>query len=322
MTTNGAVPSATPRKTLGKVVTGKIAEPLRTFVYGPEKVGKTSFCAGAPAPLFLSFDNGGTRLDIARVTREELQSWQDLTEWLRVLAEDAHEYKTVVFDPINWAEPLCHREVIRLDNPKHNARTIEEVGGGYGKGYAAAVDVWRTLMPMLERLSARGMNVILTAHTKVKTFKDPTQPEYQRYSPAMHEQAAGLFMQWCDDILFANHVVSVVTDEKTKRTRAVSDGQRVLYTQRDAAYDAGNRHNLPQEIPLAWDAYWEGVQKYQTGSGRDELVAEIRALCAALGDEETTKKLEAWLAAPRKMSALVEAKNKLAVKLETKKEAK
>jgi hypothetical protein len=318
-TTNGTAPNAPARKSLSKVVSGKIIEPIRLFLYGAEKVGKSSFCASAPNALFLSFDNGGTQLDISRITRDELRTWQDLTEWMRVLAEDAHEYKTVVFDPINWAEALCHREVIRRDNPKFAARTIEEVGGGYGKGYAAAVDVWRELLPMLERVSARGMHVILTAHTKIRTFRDPTLPEYQRYTPAMNEQAAGLFMQWADDVLFCNHVVSTVED-KSSRVRAVSDGRRVLYTQRDAAYDAGNRHNLPPELPLAWDAYWEAVQKFQTGAGREELIAQIRAMADALKDESVSKKTAEWLSTPHKMSALVEAKNKLATRIETAKE--
>lgn len=59
-----------------------------------------------------------------------------------------------------------------------------------------------------------------------------------------------------DMVLFANFKTSVTkTDVGMKKVaRGVGSGTRTLYTEERPAFLAKNRHNLPPELPLSWDA--------------------------------------------------------------------
>ena len=69
--------------------------------------------------------------------------------------------------------------------------------------------------------------------------------------------------EWCDAVLFANYQTFAVKDEKTKRVKGVSDGARLIYTTRTAAYDAKNRHDLPESLPLSWLDFYAAVKAHR-----------------------------------------------------------
>jgi len=58
-------------------------------------------------------------------------------------------------------------------------------------------------------------------------------------------------------VLFANFKVNTTKTDagfNKKVTRGVGSGQRVIYTEERAAFLAKNRHRLPPELPLDWNA--------------------------------------------------------------------
>jgi hypothetical protein len=56
----------------------------------------------------------------------------------------------------------------------HNQPDIESFG--YGKGYLAALDTWRSFLDGVNALrDERGMGVILIAHAEIKRFDSPGQ---------------------------------------------------------------------------------------------------------------------------------------------------
>ena len=58
---------APPRlMSLSLVSHGAKPRPRRILVYGPEGVGKSSFAASAPSPIFLGAEDGTASLDVAR----------------------------------------------------------------------------------------------------------------------------------------------------------------------------------------------------------------------------------------------------------------
>lgn len=102
------------------------------------------------------------------------------------------------------------------------------------------------------------MEIILLAHAQVKTFQNPTGPDYSRYELALSKGASALLKQWSDCILFADYEDVLVNGKgetvtgaysKTK-VKGISTGRHVIHTQRDAAWDAGNRYGLPPVLPL------------------------------------------------------------------------
>jgi hypothetical protein len=283
------------RMTLGSVKSGKISQPLRVLLYGPEGVGKTTFGANAPTPIFLGAEDGHANLDVAYFP--EPHSWSDILDAVRVLANDKHDYQTLVLDTLDWLEPFCWRAVCAAGRKAG----IEDFG--FGKGYVAALDEWRVLVSALETMRrSRRMNVVMLAHSQVKTFKNPEGEDYDRYSLKVHEKAAGLLKEWSDAVLFTNYETHVLKDGA--RAKAYGGGSRVIHTERRAAYDAKNRYGLPESLPLAWDDFYAAVEAGRSEGAVNSLRAELEALLSRMPttDERRTK-ATAWLATSNAQNA-------------------
>jgi hypothetical protein len=283
------------RMTLGSVKSGKIAQPLRVLLYGPEGVGKTTFGANAPAPIFLGAEDGHANLDVAYFP--EPNSWADIVDAVRALSVESHKYETLVLDTLDWLEPFCWRAVCATGRKAG----IEDFG--YGKGYVAAFDEWRVLVAALEVMRRqRRMNVVMLAHSQVKTFKNPEGEDYDRYSLKVHEKAAGLLKEWSDAVLFTNYETQVLKDGN--RAKGYGGGSRVIHAERRAAYDAKNRYGLPESLPLAWDDFYAAVEAGRSEGAVEGLRADLAALIARLPEkDERRAKATAWLATPNAQNA-------------------
>ena len=274
------------RMSLSLVTRGRIEKPFRVVMFSPEGVGKTTFAANAPAPIFIGTEDGALHLDVARFPKP--QNWGDIMEAVRTLDTDPHEYKTLVLDTLDWAEPLCWAQVVE-NAPKNKAgqkpESIEEIGGGFGKGYLAALDLWRQFLAALERLQTnRQMNIILLAHSILKVFRNPEGDDFDRYQMKFNDKASGLIREWCDELLFANFETFADKDSKTKRIRGVSAGNRLIYTIRRAAFDAKTRSSVPDMIPLDWSEFEKAARAHKPADP-DVLIAEITAKAAQVGGQ-------------------------------------
>ncbi len=272
----------TSRMSLASITRGKIAGPARLVVYGVDGVGKTTFAAGAPAPIFLGAEDGTRQLDVARCPSP--QSWQDVLDAVRVLSQNAGGFQTFVLDTIDWTEPLLLTELCR----REGVVTKLDIGGGFQKWIDAAVDEWRVLLAALEQLQAsQKMNVILLAHSFQRNVKNPEGDDYERYQLKLHEKHAGLMREWAEGVYFARHEAYADKDKKTKRVRGISTGARLLFTKWTAAYDAKDRYNLPDQIALDWAEF----EKARAGGldAIEALKSEIERKAAELGGE--TEKL-------------------------------
>lgn len=268
-----------PRMTLAAVTRGKVARPARVLLYGVEGIGKSTFAANAPSPIFLGTEDGTAQLDVARFP--EPHRWEDFYEAVKTLETDEHAFRTLVIDTLDWAEPLCWDAVCRDSGKKH----IEDLG--YGKGYVSAVDKWRGLLARLDGLRSRkGMHVVLLAHSLVKNFKNPEGDDFDRYQLKLHEKSAGLIKEWADAVLFSNH--ETLTETKGQRTRGVSTGARLLYTERRAAFDAKNRYDLPPELPLDWAEFEAGMAAHAPASP-DDLKKQLDEMLAKLPEDLQVK---------------------------------
>lgn len=271
----------TNRMTLDRVRRGRIAVPLTVLLYGVEGIGKSTFGANAPAPIFLGPEDGTSHLDVERMPNPE--TWHDVLDGISTLTTDEHPYRTLVVDTLDWAEPLLWAYICERDGQ----RSIE--GYGYGKGYTAALDEWRVFVLRLERLRlAKRMDIVLLAHAQIKTFKNPEGEDFDRYTPKINEKASGLLKEWCEVVLFSNYETFAVENKQTKRVKGVSTGARLIYTTRTAAYDAKNRFSLPESMPLDWAEFHAAVLAQQPATP-ETLVAQVNAGLARLGEEAGAK---------------------------------
>lgn len=274
------------RMTLNSVTTGKVEGPRRVVLYATEKVGKSTFAAGAPSPIFICSEDGTSQLDVSRFP--EPKCFSDVLDAIQVLLAEPHGFKTLVLDTLDWLEPLVHAHVCE----KNGWANIETPG--YGKGPSAALDQWRLLLARLEELQKkRGMHIILLAHSWIKTFKNPEAVgDYDRYELKLSPKASGVIKEWCEAVLFANH--ETLTTEKGGRTRGVSSGARVMHTERRAAWDAGNRYSLPETLPLSWDEFDAACLAGSPGALAG-LVDAFNVLVKEV-DADTAKLAGEWLA--------------------------
>ena len=241
------------------------ARPPRIVLYGTHGIGKSTFAAQAPDPVFIQTEEG---LDAVSATAFPLcQSFDDILKCIGVLASESHDFQTVVLDSADWAEQLIQKRVAQ-DN---NVKTIDAIG--YGRGYKAAADYWRQLLDGFDHLRTdKNMQVIMLAHSQVRRFDDPLADPYDRYQLDLHHGSASLVSEWCDIMMFANQQYSTVKSDvgfNQKVTRAVGTGNRVLYTQERPGWQAKSRWSLPDTLPLDYSKFAEAL-----GNSMAQIVGE------------------------------------------------
>lgn len=269
-------------KFLQKVQKGKIQGPYKIVLYGTEGVGKSTFASEAPRPIFMDTEGGTEQLDIERFPK--IESFPDILAAIDELSTEKHEFQTFVLDTADWAESLIWKHVCE----QANVQTIEDIG--YGKGYTAAIDHWRSLLARLDGLRNRGMNVIVLAHAHIRTFRNPAGEDYETYELKLNAKAAGIVKEWPYALLFARYQAFTHTD-KNKRTRGVGDGSRVIVTEARPAWAAKNRYGLPFEMPLSW-AEFDVAARAGAPVNAEEASQDITELLA-LADETTRVQAEA-----------------------------
>lgn len=282
---------------LSAVQTGRLEKPKRVLLYGCEGIGKSTFAAGAPSPIFIGAEDGTAQLSVARFP--EPSNWAEVLEAIDTLTSNEHKYRTVVIDTLDWVEPLCWQHVCE------QAKKPDIEAFGYGKGYVAALDAWRTLLAKLDRLrDKRGMDVLLLAHSHIRTFRNPEGEDFDRYELKLNQKAAGLCKEWPDAVLYA--AFETLTNTDGARTRGVSTGARYIHTERRAAWDAKNRYGLPERLPLSWDDFAEAIGK---PADVEVLLGRVANLKPGLADADAKRVAEALRRAkkdPVKLAKLVD----------------
>lgn len=234
---------------LATITTGKIVKPPRLLVYGIEGIGKTTFAANAPKPIFIQTEDGADYLDVAKFPLVE--KLDQALQYLDALICEAHDYQTCVIDSVDWLEDRIFEKVCA----DYNVRNIASANGGYGRGYDAAKEYWKIIKGKLHTLrEQRGMAIVMLAHHQVKEAGDPEYPDYDKYEPRLHAKAMHLLSEWSDAVLFATRKMRV--GENGKAAPIGRDGgERVLRCVGSPTCIAKSRYQLPAEMPLDWDAF-------------------------------------------------------------------
>ena len=228
-----------------------IAAP-RIMVYGVEGIGKSTFAAASPNPIYILTEDG---LGLLKVDHFPIAtSFKDVMDAIGVLYSDKHDFKTVVIDSLDWLEAIIQRET----EQNYEAKDL-----AYGKGAVIAAERWREILDGLNALrNDKGMIVILIAHTTIKRFDSPEVEPYDRYQPKLQERSNAVCREWVDALMFANYKTIVKKDDvgfNQTNNRGIGTGERMLFTSERPAYMAKNRYNLPDSIPLSWDAFAEAI---------------------------------------------------------------
>ena len=224
------------------------SKPARVVIYGPEGIGKSTFAAQFPSPIFIDTEGSTDLMDVARF--EKPTSWEMLLAEVEAVKQDAANdpptIKTLVIDTADWMERLCESYVCK----KYAKGGIEDFG--YGKGYVYVKEEFGKVLDTLTEINRRGVNIVITAHCLIRKFELPNEMgAFDRYELKLGgkagNQTAALVKEWADMVLFANYK-EIVTEVNGKNK--VQGGRRVMYTSHAPTWDAKNRYGLPDEIPF------------------------------------------------------------------------
>jgi hypothetical protein len=244
-----------------KITKGIRVRAKRIVVYGVESIGKSTLASQMPNPLVLDTEDGTNNIDVCR---SAVDTFMQLEGDLHALARDCQGFQTIVIDTIDKAERQMIDHMLRKDQK----RSIEDYG--FGKGYTMVSEAMGRLLAVCDTLIDRGLNVVLIAHSKVARTNPPDLDEgYDRYELKLTKQSAPLVKEWADCLLFANYKTRLVEGDDG-RTRARGGKERVLHTERTAAWDAKNRFGLPAELPMTAEALaplFTGVTPTKPGWG-------------------------------------------------------
>lgn len=249
--------------TLDSIRPGGQVRPPRILLLGVEKIGKSEFASGSDLPIFVpvSGEEGIDAIDVPQFPT--CNSFSDVRECFLELGRKEHNYHTGVLDSTSALELIIHKYLCE----KHGVDSIEKVGGGYGKGYTEAVQIWRELIDILDALRAhKNMGFILIGHVQVATFNDPVTASYEHYEFDVHKKIRNLLYRWADCILFANTKTSVKTTKEFGKDKGkaadYTGGERFLYTQKRPSHPGGGRGilgRLPYELPLNWGSFRNAI---------------------------------------------------------------
>ena len=228
-----------------QITRGKRARAQKVVIYGPEGIGKSTFAAEFPNPVFIDTEGSTDNMDVARLDKPT--SWTMLINEIAFIKANPTECGTLVIDTIDWAESMAVADVCA----QHGKKGIEDFG--WGKGYTYVQEEMGRFLNSLSDLVDMGINVVLTAHAQIKKFEQPDEMgSYDRYELKLGQKTgsktAPLVKEWADMVLFANYKTLVMTTDNGKKK--AQGGERVMYTNHRPAWDAKNRHGLPDEIPF------------------------------------------------------------------------
>lgn len=256
-----------------QIIRGKIPGAKKVVVYGPEGIGKSTFAAHFPEPLFIDTEGSTKDMDVARA--ESPTSWMMLMEQVRYVKNHPELCRTLVVDTADWAEMLC---ITQICDKNHKA-SIEEFG--YGKGYVYVQEEFGRLLNALEEVVKAGIHVVLTAHAKMRKFEQPDElGAYDRWEMKLTKQTAPMVKEWADMVLFANYktfVINVDGQGVQKGKNKAQGGKRVMYTNHHNCWDAKNRYGLPEELPFEYEAIRAVMENQEADGKRRETTAQNAA---------------------------------------------
>jgi len=240
--------------------------PERIVLYGTSGIGKTTFGANAPSPIFIPTEDGAAAVSVP--TFPIIRAWKNpdgtgLVDAFNFLATGEHDFKTVVLDSADWTENILKEQVARdygLESYDTNAKQL-----AYGRGGRALEEYWRKICDSFTYLrDQRRMGTIILAHSQVKRFDDPTTDAYDRYILDLGKESAAVLTEWADIVLFANTRTNVIEEKvgiNGTKKRGVGTSERIMHTTETPAFKAKCRWPVPPQLPLSYPVLAAELEK-------------------------------------------------------------
>lgn len=191
----------------------------KVLLYGPPKIGKSTLCARLDPEhtLFLVCEPGLGGLEVFQYP---VNSWDDFRAAYEQLANNEHNFKTVVVDTVDELYRMCQESVMRELGVNHPS-DLE-----WGKGWSAVGDKWRLAVGALAKL---GLGVWFISHARDEQIKQRVG-QITKTVPMIGGKAREFLLGFCD------HIFLVTQEVDAEGTEA-----RVVRTSPSEFWEAGSR---------------------------------------------------------------------------------
>ncbi len=206
------------------------------LLYGPSKIGKSTFASQAPDAIFLATEPG---LNALEVYQQPIANWGEFLEICAELAKGDHPFKTVVIDTIDILYRLCADHICQKRGLEH------ESDGSHGKIYGL---IKNEIYRVLTKLAHLPYGLILISHSQDRDLETRTGT-VTRTVPTLSESFRQIVIGLVDLILYCDVQVEQAEDGTRKY-------RRVVRTKPSPNYDAGDRFGcLPEVMDLNYQAF-------------------------------------------------------------------
>ena len=176
-----------------------------TYIYGPGKIGKTTFGSQMPGALILAFEKGYNALP--NVYAQDVTTWSEMKMALRELKkpEVKEMFHSIIIDTIDVAASACEKYIVS----QAGVDTLNQIP--YGQGWSR---VKRELEDTFRSVTQLGYAVLFISHDKDKTFTRQDGTQYNQIVPTLGN-SYNLIIKDMVDIYAYAHIV--IKDDVPKR---------------------------------------------------------------------------------------------------------
>lgn len=211
-----------------------------TYIYGPGKIGKTTFGSQMPGALILAFEKGYNALP--NVYAQDVTTWSEMKMTLRELKkpEVKEMFHSIIIDTIDVAASACEKYIVA----QANVDTLNQIP--YGQGWSR---VKRELQDTFRSVTQLGYAVLFISHDKDKTFTRQDGTQYNQIVPTLGNSYNLIIKDMVDIYGYAH---TVIKDDVPRRVLTL----RSL----DNTIDCGSRFKyMVPEVNFSYDSLVEAL---------------------------------------------------------------
>ncbi len=212
------------------------------LLYGPPKIGKSTFCSKLDGAMFLDFE-GGLRFAVDDDRKLSVTSWKDMQSIVKTLTDEGYVENNngnkvkplhLMVDTLDVLWVYCTEYICRKHGFEHPSDE------SYGKGYQV---LRYEFQKYLARLNLCKPSMILISHSKTQEVRGRGSNKTSRVVPSIPNSAREVVLPMVDVIGYIGFDV-VLEEENSDTTRAI------LFAPEDGL-EAGDRSGkLPRAMKL------------------------------------------------------------------------
>jgi hypothetical protein len=206
------------------------------LIYGPPKIGKSTFCSQAEDALFLATEPGLNSLSVHKV---DIPNWETLCMTLKEIKEGNHQFKAIVVDTIDNGYACCADFICAKYGIDYQGDLP------HGKGWVLVSNEFNRILTKMAHLP---YGLFLVSHAQDKEYQGRTG-SIIKTQPSLPDRARKAVQGLVDIILYCD-----IEDYISETGEPLS--RHVIRTKPTSRYEAGDRTGrLPETVELHYGAF-------------------------------------------------------------------